>query len=495
MDSSMYFGLSTKLAKELVQAEQSGKPIPAGRFDFGVETACAGCKENIMPPKKISRCSACQAALYCSTQCAKRHWNETSSPHKSLCPHNKRHMQRLPETQAVVKSFPWGRLETDGTFNLEIARGRFSVLGGSGYGYWSHRGGTVPHAVGGFDASASTAPYAQFMQNLLKNLDHLNGYDLLKPNHLSDEQGWKLSPKFIPYRDFTKNKERRPLLVTKFDGGVVDWDSWYRWRKIPKDSPAALLMHFPMSVYQMLVHCLKITSPSAGCKSRRVNLNVHLLGVEVELNFVPLFSELALLLPFHDVQMTLVGPGAQRLLDKAKNYPSSIAIKCFSSPPSPIFTYSTPPECGSSTISIYLCTTTTWDPDTFPTPDALVACNAGLASYRDWFPVISIALFTHLPFASTEYTEQSAEYQRAYILTLLEASGSKLSDDPADNHPIELNPFHCPGQRAIPMFRLPNMFNGFTVVVHKTPEGGRKATSNELDAGMKAYERLVFGAA
>lgn len=318
----MYFGVTTKDAKELLRAEQSGKPIPAGKFDFGVDAVCAGCREFIRPPKKILRCSACKAVIYCSGQvCAICFYmfrlesnfkmysaqNATGLVHTSLyAPTTRfvhcfryfllfytnsyqRHMQRLLKTQNVLKSFPWGRLETNGTFNLDIARGRFSVLGSSGYGYWSHRGGTAPHAVEGFETGASSAPYAQSLRNSLKNLDHLDGNDLLKPNHLSDEQGWKLSPEFIPYRDFSKNEGRRPLLVTKFDGGVVDWDSWYRWRKIPKISPAALLMNFPMSVYHMLVNCLKVTSPNAGCKSRRVNLNFHLLGVEVELNFVPLY--------------------------------------------------------------------------------------------------------------------------------------------------------------------------------------------------------------
>lgn len=99
----------------------------------------------------------------------------------------------------------------------------------------------------------------------------------------------------------------------------------------------------------------------------------------------------------------------------------------------------------------------------------------------------------HLPFASTEYMEPTAEYQRDHILTLLKASGSELLEDPAINHPIELNPFHCPGQRAIPMFRLPNLSNGFTVVVHKTPEGERRETSDELDAAMKGLFWELFG--
>ncbi|KAF9058329.1 hypothetical protein BDP27DRAFT_1303897 [Rhodocollybia butyracea] len=358
-------------------------------------------------------------------------------------------MQRLPATQAIVKSFPWGRLEIDGTFSVDLARGRFDVLGGSGYGYWSHKGGPAPHSVGSIDIDkiAATTPYAQLMRKMIKSFDHLDGKDLLKTEQLSDEQGWKLPLEYIPYRDFTHKDDRRPVLATEFDGGIVDWDSWYRWRKIPKDSPAALLMDFPMSVYQMLVHCLKVTSPGAGSAAERVKLNIHLLGVEVELNFVPLFSELALLLPYHDIQATFLGPGTQRLLDEAKKHPSSIAIKCFSSPPSPIFTYSAPPECGSSTISIYLSTTTIWNPYTLQIPDALVACNAGLGSYQEWTYVMRGAIVMHIPFASTEYTEQSAEYQRSIIPDILEGTGVKVPKDLTADHPIKLNPFHRPGQK------------------------------------------------
>lgn len=196
-------------------------------------------------------------------------------------------MQNLPQTQAIVKAFPWGRLESDGSFSFDIVRGRFGVLGSSGYGYWSHQGGPVPGHQSGGDSVRGSSAYVAGSSKLANSFEHLDGKDLLGKNHLSDEQGWKLPPNLIPYLNFP-SPVSRPTLVTEFERGVADWDGWYRWRNLTKESPAALLMNFPMSVYQMVVNCLELTSSNAGQPNKRVNLTLHLLGTDVQLNFLPL---------------------------------------------------------------------------------------------------------------------------------------------------------------------------------------------------------------
>lgn len=108
-------------------------------------------------------------------------------------------------------------------------------------------------------------------------------------SYLTDSQGWRLSPALIPYRNFAGSETIRPQLVTEFKGGVSDWDSRHLWRKIPKTSPAALLMTYPLSIYLPIIHCLELTSPVAGQPAKRVSLHLHLIGVEVELNFLQLF--------------------------------------------------------------------------------------------------------------------------------------------------------------------------------------------------------------
>lgn len=197
-------------------------------------------------------------------------------------------MERLPHTQAILKSFPWGRIESDGSFNPEIVRGRFGVLGGSDYGYWSHRGGSVPHSdLGSYASMFGNTPYAAQMLKMIKSFDHLDGKDLLKQKHLTDVEGWKLPTHLIPYRNFASPKAKRPVLVTDLPVPITDWDKWYSWRGLPKESPVVLLLNFPMSVYQLLVHCLEVTDPKAGCLDKRISLEVHIIGLEVELNFLP----------------------------------------------------------------------------------------------------------------------------------------------------------------------------------------------------------------
>lgn len=67
MSPESYFGGLTKAAKDLAAAEKRGGPIPA-KFDFGVQVACAGCKQNILEPKKPLRCTACKSVMYCSKE-------------------------------------------------------------------------------------------------------------------------------------------------------------------------------------------------------------------------------------------------------------------------------------------------------------------------------------------------------------------------------------------------------------------------------------------
>ena len=193
-------------------------------------------------------------------------------------------MEKLTETQAIVRTFPWGRLEKDGTFCYDIACARFGVLGSSGYGYWSQRGGMAPHA----ELGPLSVTSDKTLGGLLKLEDFIDGNDLLKRAHLSDEQGWKLPTHLIPYSDFSHKFAKKPVLVTELSEPIKDWRGWYEWRQLPLESPAALLMAFPLSIYQMLVRCLEVTSPSAGSANKRVSLRVHVIGVEVELNYVPL---------------------------------------------------------------------------------------------------------------------------------------------------------------------------------------------------------------
>lgn len=172
-------------------------------------------------------------------------------------------------------------------------------------------------------------------------------------------------------------------------------------------------------------------------------------------------------MPYHDIKLVGFGSGVQKLVVEAKKkHPTSLAASTTLS--TPVFTYEAPDECGSGTIAIHLDgSSKTWRRPTSSSskPDALVACNAGLGSYAEWIPVVQAAHELNIPFGVTEYAEQSAESQRANFPKML--WGSSANPKSIDEYTIDLNPFQRPGQRGIPMHRLPNIVNGFTLVVVK----------------------------
>ncbi|KAJ7639139.1 hypothetical protein FB45DRAFT_904826 [Roridomyces roridus] len=438
-------------------------------------------------------CSACKAAMYCSQVCATQAWKvpkmANSQTHKDLCVDNKRHMLRVPEFEAVLAQFPWGRVEKDGSFNADIARGRYKVLGGKGFGFWSHRGGPLAHLPSGTmaEAAVSGGTHGRIAQQIAKFFDYVDGTPLLETKHLTDRAGWKLEPELIPFHTFSSLWEP-PRLASKVT--ITDWDSWYSWRRLPKESPAALIMDFPMSVYWLLVHTLQVADPKAGSPDGpRVQLKVHYVGAETELNFLPLFAELALLLPYTDITVVFFGKAVQTIVSTAKeSHPKSLAAQA--SPTTPIFSYTAPEESGAGRIQLFLHgTSDSWTPadadatlSAYGVPSALVAPNAGLGSYPSWFPVILYAHQMQLPFGVTEYTEQSCETQQLIFPRILESEvsmpGSIMRGIPGApdaattrraasknwEYPIEMNPFQRPGQRPVPT-KLPNVPSGFAMRV------------------------------
>ncbi|KAK7043322.1 zinc finger MYND domain-containing protein 15 [Favolaschia claudopus] len=464
LSPEIFFGGIVKCAKALIEAEKNGT-ADTSEYDYSVEATCFVCRQ---PVFKVLRCSACKAIIYCGKECAAKHWKTGPPPvHKSLCSYNKRHMERREYYDSIVKSFPWGRLEADGTFNLDIARARFGVLGGTGTGYWSHRGGTVSHS---HQTESRPEAYPSAVRELFSAFHHMDGADLLKSKHLTDIEGWKLEEAFIPYIDFPSAEKRPALLMSTLDS----WDAWYEWRKLPKASPAALLMSFPLTVYRLLVHCLEVTSPAHASPNKCRPLSIHLLGAEVELNYLPIFAELALLLPYHDINISIFGSAPATLVAAAKSKPSSLVAKSSLSKKStkpPIFEYTAPTECGGSTLAIHLCgDSTVWSLKTsspFPAPDALIALNGGLGSYPEWLPVIQEAHRSEIPFGVSEYAEQSAEHTASMLSMRGAAAGGKQRMLWEYVLGIEANPFHRPGQRNMPAHRMPNHVNRFTIVVVK----------------------------
>ncbi|KAI9572790.1 hypothetical protein HD554DRAFT_2167814 [Boletus coccyginus] len=170
--------------------------------------------------------------------------------------------------------------------------------------------------------------------------------------------------------------------------------------RLSRRPPHALLPH-------------RIPVQVAGLPGSRQVLGIHYLCAEVELNMLPLFSELALLLPYTDIKLTFFGYAVHGIVQKASK--KSIAAKAKRN--EPVYTYRSPVSMGQSTLAIYLDGDhENWEPRfasvTDNLPDAIVGHNAGLLSYKAWASVILSCHVEGMPFGVTEYAEQSAGVQR-----------------------------------------------------------------------------------
>ena len=63
-----------------------------------------------------------------------------------------------------------------------------------------------------------------------------------------------------------------------------NWTSYYEWRGLPHKSPAALLLHWLLSIYRLLYLLGFISSEGDGSERRK--LNIHCLGVEMRSSII-----------------------------------------------------------------------------------------------------------------------------------------------------------------------------------------------------------------
>lgn len=209
-------------------------------------------------------------------------------------------MKRLPYFQALTSQFPWARVESDGTTYHPLVAARFNVYGsGLEFGHWSVPGGARAHDefYPNEHFAKVLAPWKGVLTDYKKGYQH--GQVMLETEWPTDVQSWKIDEDLIP-RLFFDDERLPPAQNTS--GLVTDWKSWHEWRGLPLRSPAALLMTYPMTVYQLLTATLGVVNlrDLQDSNGPRRKLKIHYIGAEVELNSVPLYGLLSpIQLPFY----------------------------------------------------------------------------------------------------------------------------------------------------------------------------------------------------
>ncbi|KAH9939853.1 hypothetical protein B0H21DRAFT_29837 [Amylocystis lapponica] len=471
-DAASGFRLTYMQAHAWEDAEKRKDVSVLAGLIFAADPKCFRCGKYCIDPVeglfKPMQCSKCKAVMYCSRECQIMDWkNPNGRHHKMFCARNKKHMERGLYFRSVLTQFPWARVEIDGSFPLDIMKARWSVLGaGASFGYWSipgPRGSQVHDTFGSYNPDEDAVYAAKRKTAIPRAVGYVHGEVMLGATWPTDEGAWKLKDEnLIPHLFFS---EMYPPPKAAERGEVKDWASWYAWRGLGLESPAAHLMDYPLTVYHILTDVIKVANPTASAR-RRQNLLVHYLGPEVELNLLPLFSELALLLAHTDITIVFFGKAVSDLVSTARQkHPGSLATKDI------VWSYFAPEVTGGGSIKIKLHSQSeTWTPQAIgPKPDALVGLNAGLLSYSEWCAPTYMSATLEIPFAVTDYSEQLLETCALNVPKQLELDcklkNGKLADKllKARPMPITVNPFHRPGQRSMSDQRVPNLYNGFVM--------------------------------
>mmetsp|Transcript_18327 Transcript_18327/g.50038 ORF Transcript_18327/g.50038 Transcript_18327/m.50038 type:complete len:633 (-) Transcript_18327:3002-4900(-) len=239
---------------------------------------------------------------------------------------------------------------------------------------------------------------------------------------------------------------------------LADWAEYYELRGIPKTSPVALLMTFPLTLYHAIVEYGKDKCDAARGMDRP--LRVDIVGAEKELHFLSIFQEVAFLLP-DDLKLELIFIVRRDMLPQAAFAALEQNDGNFSYEKSGL---NVKVVCGTYGESV----DPRFDLGHSGGPDMVMAFNAGLHAFETWRSCVEYLHATKdVVGVFTDYNEWSGVQSAA-----LGGQESRLS--------LKINPFrqplHMPESSST---ELPQFSNGFMYVFNQHA-ASRDATLTKL---------------
>ncbi|XP_060060204.1 zinc finger MYND domain-containing protein 15 isoform X2 [Erinaceus europaeus] len=263
--------LGVKLAKTPMR---TWGPRPGFTFASLRARSCHVCHRHSFEVK-LTPCPQCHAVLYCGEACLRADWRRCPDDvsHRFWCPRLAAFMERAGELAALP--FTYTAEVTSETFNKEA----FLASRGLTRGYWIQLSmlipglGTPRHPRGSTPSLSlllSGDPY-QFLQG--------DGSALMPPVPLD-------SPKSL----------------------FGSWQDYYTWRGLGLDSPMAVLLTYPLTVYYVITHLVPQSFPELNIQNKQ-SLKIHVVEAGKEFDLVMVFWELLVLLPHVALELQFVGDG------------------------------------------------------------------------------------------------------------------------------------------------------------------------------------------
>jgi hypothetical protein len=418
---------------------------------------CGGCLKEAPNVTAFRACSQCGAARYCSRECQVLDWKgkgkapySFNTSHKERCPIFKAARDEYNNSQvagaSLRKYFKWTAelhhpvVESCFDYEFYVRMGLHKRIDTS---FWAR---PSPFVGGTFEHSTD-----QIDPNHVKSVGFLSGSMLLRSEFPSLKQGWvNLKGKDYPPNEPPKKKP---------DALVQSWKEYMEFRGLPSSSIAPLLLNNVMTVFQMLKE-LGITS---GKK------DVCMLGVEFEMNMIPLFGELAYLMPDLDLTLIMISPCVKTICEKAKEFPDSIISKAPMYGPNHVVYDNNPTGFGRVQVVLYP-KTNYWheggqQDGQLRSCHAAIGLNAGIASYRSWIHTFLNLVRNDKPFAFSAFDMASMTDDTTRIAQVFQENREREWRGPAEGSlTTKLNPFHNVVNRDLGIMVLPNIDNGYLLI-------------------------------
>ncbi|KAK2496232.1 hypothetical protein MC885_007343 [Smutsia gigantea] len=415
--------LGVKLAKTPMR---TWGPRPGFTFASLRARICHVCHRHSFEVK-LTPCPQCRAVLYCGESCLQADWRRCPDDvsHQFWCPRFAAFMERAGELAALP--FTYTAEVTSETFNKEA----FLASRGLTSGYWTQ----LSMLIAG--PGVPRHPWSS-----TTSLSLLNG----DPYQLLQGHGPPLMPPVPP-------DPPRDLFGS--------WQDYYTWRGLSLDSPMAVLLTYPLTVYYIITHLVPQSFPELNIQNKQ-SLKIHVVEAGKEFDLVMVFWELLVLLPHVALELQFVGDGLppesdQQHFTLPRDRPEVSLRPC--SGVSARLSSGSKEKGGRWDLQIKV-SARSYHLLQGPKPDIVVGFNSGFGLKNTWLSSLPRLQSLRVPAFFTESSEYSCVVDDQ---TMMVATGGGTS-------PPQPNPFRSPFRLRAADNCMPWYCNAFIFhLVYKSP--------------------------
>ncbi|XP_045442561.1 zinc finger MYND domain-containing protein 15 isoform X4 [Pipistrellus kuhlii] len=243
--------LGVKLAKTPMR---TWGPQPGFTFASLRARTCHVCHKHSFEVK-LTPCPQCSAVLYCGEACLRADWRRCPDDvsHRFWCPRLAAFMERTGELATLP--FTYTAEVTSETFNKEA----FLASRGLTRGYWTQISMLIPGRGTPRHPRGSTPSPSLLL--------HGDPYQLLQGD----------GPVLMP-----------PVPADPPRGLFGSWRDYYTWRGLSLDSPMAVLLTYPLTVYYVITHLVPQSFPELNIQNKQ-SLKIHVVEAGKEFDLVMVF--------------------------------------------------------------------------------------------------------------------------------------------------------------------------------------------------------------